>query len=103
MLDSQAEVLEYDNLCDAKDMCDILNANAKGYTYKVKEVPKVRHKDSEPEDLTTAMSTIQFYLDHAAEAGLQAEVVAFALKYMKEDNSLKIREAIALGFQEWMK
>jgi hypothetical protein len=38
MLDSQDEVLEYENYSDAKDMCDILNANAKGYTYNVKEI-----------------------------------------------------------------
>lgn len=103
MLDSQAEVLEYDNLCDAKDMCDILNANAKGFSYKVKEVPSVRHKDPAPEDPIAVIKTIQFYLDHAAEQGLQAEVVMFALKYMKEDDTLKINEAMSLGFHEWMK
>jgi hypothetical protein len=104
MLDSQAEVLEYDNLCDAKDMCDILNANAKGFNYKVKEVSKARHKDPEPaDDLVSSVNTVQFYLEHAAVQGLQAEVVAFALKYMKEDNTLKINEAMSLGFHEWMK
>jgi hypothetical protein len=103
MLDSQAEVLEYDNLCDAKDMCDILNANAKGFNYKVKEISKVRHKDPEPDDLASSVKAIQFYLENAAGQGLQAEVVAFALKYMKEDNSLKINEAMSLGFHEWMK
>lgn len=102
MLDSQDEVLEYDNLCDAKDMCDILNANAKGFNYKVKEIPVARHKDP-PEDTATTVQTIRFYLENAAEQGLQAEVVAFALRYMKEDSSLKINEAMSLGFHEWMK
>lgn len=103
ILGSQDEVLEYANLCDAKDMCDILNANARGFNYKVKEIPDIRHKDPVEDITSTTVQTIRFYLENASEQGLQAEVVAFALRYMKEDSSLKINEAMSLGFHEWTK
>ena len=47
------------------------------------------------------------YVDHllklAEYHNLEAEVVVFALKAMKEDPLLSIEEAISLGFEEWVK
>ena len=47
------------------------------------------------------------YVDHllklAEVHNLEAEVVVFALKSMKEDPLLSIEEAIALGYEEWVK
>jgi hypothetical protein len=47
------------------------------------------------------------YVDHllklAETHNLEAEVVVFALKSMKEDPLLSIEEAISLGFEEWVK
>jgi hypothetical protein len=47
------------------------------------------------------------YVDHllklAEVHNLEAEVVVFALKSMKEDPLLSIEEAMALGYEEWVK
>lgn len=44
--------------------------------------------------------------DVAKEAlnyGLLAEVIVFSLKYMKEDPSLTIEQAILAGYDDWVK
>lgn len=47
------------------------------------------------------------YVDHllklAEYHNLEAEMVTSALRAMKEDPSLSIEEAIALGYEEWIK
>jgi hypothetical protein len=47
------------------------------------------------------------YVDHllklAEVHNLEAEVVVFALKVMKENPSLTIEQAMALGYEEWIK
>jgi len=43
------------------------------------------------------------FLDDAKKYGLEAEVVTFALKYMKENPSLTISQAITYGYDEWVK
>lgn len=42
-------------------------------------------------------------LNHAKEEGLQAEVVAWSLMFMKANPSLSVSEAITLGYFEWIK
>lgn len=42
-------------------------------------------------------------IKHASGYGLEAEVVTFALKYMKEDPQLSIVEAIKYAYEEWVK
>ena len=47
------------------------------------------------------------YVDHllklAEYHNLEAEVVVFALKSMKSDPLLSVEEAMALGYEEWVK
>jgi hypothetical protein len=49
------------------------------------------------------MEAINNALNGAAEYGLEVEVVYWALKAMKENPSLRIEEAIEIGFWEWVK
>lgn len=49
------------------------------------------------------MELIREVLEKATEHGLQVEVVTWALKAMQEDPELQPYEAIALGYQEWVK
>lgn len=42
-------------------------------------------------------------IKNASGYGLEAEVVAFALKCMKENPQLSIVEAIIEGYEEWVK
>jgi hypothetical protein len=39
----------------------------------------------------------------ASEYGLEVEVIVFALKYMKENPRLTVKEAISLGYEDWVK
>ena len=49
------------------------------------------------------MQIIQLMLSEAHENGLTFEVVTFALKYMKENPSLSITEALEMGYVNWIK
>lgn len=49
------------------------------------------------------LETIHLYLKDAAQYGLQAEVVYFALKYMKQNPDKNVDDAIAYGYYEWCK
>lgn len=57
----------------------------------------------ESEYIVEDMKHVAEALDHANEHGLQVEVVTWALKYMKENPSLTITEAVTLGYFEWIK
>lgn len=49
------------------------------------------------------LATVDYYLTKAEEAGLQIEFVTFALKYMKEDHGLSIKEVCERAYEEWVK
>lgn len=49
------------------------------------------------------MRSVDFYLREAREWGLEVEIVSYALKYMKEDPSICIIEALSLASAEWIK
>lgn len=61
--------------------------------------------DHEPftPSLGDQMDLIKEILDKATEHDLEVEVVTWALKAMQEDPELQPYEAIALGYQEWVK
>ena len=42
-------------------------------------------------------------IKNASGYGLEAEVVTFALKSMKENPQLSIVEAMIMGYEEWIK
>jgi hypothetical protein len=49
------------------------------------------------------LEIVDYYLHLAEETGLQVEFVTFALKYMKEDPGMTIKEACKRSFEEWVK
>lgn len=49
------------------------------------------------------MKAIDTYLDLAIEAGLEIEVIYFALIAMKKNPELAPSEALAVGITEWIK
>jgi len=49
------------------------------------------------------VKTVKEALFHATEFKLEVEVISYALKYMKENPSLTVGEAITLGYFEWVK
>ena len=67
-------------------------------------VNKRRHMTIKNTKVTTEdLNAIHFYLHEAHQHGLQAEVVTYALKFMKDDPTLTVQAAIALGASEWIK
>ena len=59
--------------------------------------------ENDTEMLILEMDAVAMALEQSREEGLDAEVVTWALRYMKENPSLTISEAIAMGFYEWIK
>ena len=53
--------------------------------------------------IVTDLQVVDAALKSAAEHGLEAEVVMFALMAMKRDPSLTIQEVILIGHDEWVK
>ncbi len=49
------------------------------------------------------MQNVDFYLREAREYGLEVEIVSYALKYMKQDCTIGIVEALSLASAEWIK
>lgn len=58
---------------------------------------------SEVDSVDSDLSVVQFAVDEAGEWGLQAEVVYFALRAMRDNPTLSIGEAITIGLNEWVK
>jgi hypothetical protein len=54
-------------------------------------------------DIIDELLVVADLLDEAKKYGLEAEVVYFALKYMKKNSDLSIIEAITYGYDEWVK
>jgi len=63
------------------------------------------NKQSIKESLGIAdeLDIINDLLEKAQIYGLRDEVVYFALKYMKEDPTISITEALNYGYGEWVK
>lgn len=56
-------------------------------------------KKKDMEDL----EIVDYYLNKALDVGLEVEFVTFALKYMKEDPGLSIKEACERSYNDWVK
>jgi hypothetical protein len=53
--------------------------------------------------LVSEMDAVAIALEQSHEEGLEVEVVTWALRYMKNDPTLTISEAITMGYYEWVK
>lgn len=61
------------------------------------------NKELKGEPMYGTLETIEKVLMEARNQGLETEVVAWAMKYMKEHPELTISEAITMGYFEWVK
>ena len=55
------------------------------------------------EDINRSLAVVEAVLHDARDFSLEAEVVTWALKYMKEHPEITISDAIMLGYDEWLK
>lgn len=62
-----------------------------------------KHKKLPVEDIHRSLDIVQYILDEAADFNLQAEVVTWSLKFMKENPHADISDAIEAGYNEWIK
>jgi hypothetical protein len=60
-------------------------------------------QESQGEPMYEALDTIEKVLLEARNQGLEKEVMAWSLKYMKEYPHLTISEAVTMGYFEWIK
>jgi len=76
-----------------KKLNNWINNNVKQFfTHKTKTKPTIDETD-----------TVSMALANAYQMSLEVEVVTWALKYMKENPSLTIDEAITMAYFEWIK
>lgn len=61
------------------------------------------HMEPNKIDMSQEITNIWESLEIVKEYGLLAEVIAYSLKYMKEDPTLTIGEAFNYGVNEWIK
>lgn len=54
-------------------------------------------------DTNTELDIVYSFLKDAKQYGLEAEVILWALKYMKKHPEAKTEEAMAYGYYEWIK
>ena len=64
---------------------------------------KQNEEENDTETLVSEMDAVEIALERSREEGLDVEVVTWALRYMKENPSLTISEAISMGYYEWVK
>jgi hypothetical protein len=62
----------------------------------------LRRRKKSIECIHQSIDVVTYYLNDAHDFGLASEVVAYALKYMKENPKLDISEAMAMGYEEWL-
>jgi len=55
------------------------------------------------EDINRSLDVVDVVLADARDFNLDAEVVTWALKYMKENPHITISDAIIFGYEEWIK
>lgn len=57
--------------------------------------------DQEVDDIRQAMDYVESKMEEISEWGLEAEVIVWALKTMKEHPHISIQEAFYYGCAEW--
>lgn len=55
------------------------------------------------ESVSDALDYVKYTLEEAKEWHMETEVVVWALKYMKDDPTLTIKQAMAYSFNDWIK
>lgn len=99
LIDQSNEVIEFEDKDEASKFCNILNINSSGHIYSVKSI----YESSIGSNITEELDQVNNLLKMAQKYGLEAECVVFALRYMQQDPTLTIVQAMTYGFDEWVK
>ena len=68
---------------------------------KVKDVLSKKHVIEPVEDIYRSIAIVESVLHDARDLKIETEVVTWALKFMKQDPSIDISDAMIMGYEEW--
>ena len=68
---------------------------------KVKNVLRKKHVIEPVEDIYRSIAIVESVLHDARDLKIETEVVTWALKFMKQDPSIDISDAMIMGYEEW--
>jgi hypothetical protein len=70
---------------------------------KVKDVLRKKQAVEPVEDIYRSIAIVESVLHDARDLKIETEVVTWALKFMKQDPSIDISDAMIMGYEEWMR
>lgn len=70
---------------------------------KVKGVLTKKQAVEPVEDIYRSIAIVESVLHDARDLKIQTEVVTWALKFMKQDPSIDISDAMIMGYEEWVR
>lgn len=68
---------------------------------KVKDILRKKHAVEPIEDIYRSTAIVESILHDAHDLKIETKVVTWALKFMKQDPSIDISDAIIMGYEEW--
>jgi hypothetical protein len=97
VIDTSNEVLEFENIDEAEDLCNLFNKNSKSHYYYTRSI---NYKSTYNK---SAIESFSDMIDVSIKYNLCAECVISALLYMKKDSTLTPFTAMGLALEDWIK
>jgi hypothetical protein len=70
---------------------------------KVKKLLKTKHVVDPMEDVYRSIAIVEMILHDSIDLKIETNVVTWAIKFMKQDPSLDISDAMIMAYDEWTK
>lgn len=70
---------------------------------KVKKLLKTKHVIDPVEDIYRSIAIVESVLHDSIDLKIETNVVTWALKFMKQDPSIDISDAMIMAYEEWAK
>ena len=74
-----------------------------GLFQKVKSILAKKRVIDPVEDIHRSFAIVDLVLKDSADLGVATEIVTWALKYMKQDPTQDISDAMLAAYEEWVK
>jgi len=70
---------------------------------KVKKLLKTKHVVDPVEDIHRSIAIVEMILHDSIDLKIETNVVTWAIKFMKQDPSIDISDAMIMAYDEWTK
>ena len=70
---------------------------------KVKKILQTKRVVDPVEDIHRSIAIVEMVLHDARDLQIDTKVVTWALKFMKQDPSIDISDAMIMAYEEWIK